>query len=167
MARATRQLAENGTPHYESERQKRAKQRAPTMIQPPLTPMIDVTFQLLIFFLLACNFRMVEGQIQAKLPDISGPEVAPPFLLEPIRVSLAPAGTEGEGVLIEIGGVRTTRDPLELHAVLKQLRDRYQSDEVPVIIQPAAEVRWAHVVDAFNQAVRARFKNVALAPAET
>ena len=165
MAAAEKHVAENGTRHYESARQQRTKQREPTMLQPPLTPMIDVTFQLLIFFLLACQFRMAERQIQATLPDISGPQAAPPLRLKPIYISLTPAGSEG--VQYEIGRIRTTQDPLELHRVLKQLMDRYQSDEVPVIIKPMGEVRWAYVVEAFNQAVRARFKNVAFAPAET
>jgi len=152
---------------YIPERKKREKDRGPTVMQPPLTPMIDVVFQLLLFFLLGCQFRMSEGQIQARLPDISGPQSTPPIQVDPIKVLLSPAGLEGEAVRIEIADSNlSTNDPRALHGYLLQLRDRYESDEVPVIITPAHEVRWTHIVEAFNQAVRARFKNIGFAPAE-
>jgi biopolymer transport protein ExbD len=32
--------------------------------------------------------------------------------------------------------------------------------KVPVMIMPAVNVRWEHVVNAFNQAVRAKFKKI-------
>jgi len=37
------------------------------------------------------------------------------------------------------------------------------SDETPVIIQPSGNVRWQHVVNAFNAALGARFKHIAFA----
>ena len=33
----------------------------------------------------------------------------------------------------------------------------------PIVIRPDHEVRWQHVVNAFNTAVRARYKNIAFA----
>ena len=35
-----------------------------------MTPMIDVTFQLLLFFLLTCEFRESEGMIPGTLPKL-------------------------------------------------------------------------------------------------
>jgi biopolymer transport protein ExbD len=37
-------------------------------MQPPLTPMIDCTFNLLIFFLLAPSFSLSEGYLTTNLP---------------------------------------------------------------------------------------------------
>ncbi|KKM69590.1 hypothetical protein LCGC14_1449210 [marine sediment metagenome] len=164
MAMDRKQLAEDGTPHYVSERQKRKMREEPPAIQPPLTPMIDVTFQLLIFFLLACTFRVTEGQIEATLPNISGPQDKPKLKIEPIKVTLSAAGVDGMGVLIEVSGGGSVNDPLELDGVLVQLREQYKSDEVPVLIKPTGDVWWTHVVDAFNQAVRSKFKNIAFTP---
>ena len=84
MTRDTKRRPDDETVHYVSDRKKRSKQRPTRAIQPPLTPMIDVTFLLLVFFLLACRFRVAEGQILAKLPDISGPDVAPALKTKPI-----------------------------------------------------------------------------------
>ena len=40
-----------------------AAQRKRKSFQPPLTPMIDVTFLLLVFFILTSTFRQMEGQL--------------------------------------------------------------------------------------------------------
>ena len=55
MARSAKKILGDETTHYESARKKRARPKA--KMQPPLTPMIDVTFQLLLFFLLSFTFR--------------------------------------------------------------------------------------------------------------
>ena len=67
--------------------------RKAAALQPPLTPMIDVTFQLLLFFLLTCEFRPTEGVIPGSLPEngpLVGPKVAP-VRLDPITIRLLPA----------------------------------------------------------------------------
>ncbi len=47
----------------------------------PLTPMIDVIFQLLIFFMCACHFKQIEGKLQSYLPKDKGLNPIP--VLEP------------------------------------------------------------------------------------
>ena len=42
-----------------------------------LTPMIDVVFQLIIFFLCALNFRSLEKKLEVALPKDSGGEMTP------------------------------------------------------------------------------------------
>jgi biopolymer transport protein ExbD len=136
-------------------------------MQPPLTPMIDVVFQLLIFFLLACTFKMTEGVIKAKLPAIAGPQDTPPLRLDPIKITLSATGSKGEGALVEVsGGGGVARNALELRGILIRLREHHQSGEVPVLIKPTAQVHWKHTVEAFNQAVIAKFNNIAFAPAD-
>jgi len=169
MARDGKPEDANGTVHHVSERQKRKKDRPRKPMQPPLTPMIDVTFQLLIFFLLACDFRYTEGQIEATLPNVSGPQAAPDLKHDPISVTLSPAGIDGEGVSIEVSEFGTANGPQELFDMLVRQHDRYgdDADDVPVLIKPTQGVWWTHVVNAFNQAVRSRFKKIAFAPAGT
>jgi len=43
----------------------------------PMTPMIDIIFLLLIFFMLSCKFRTIEGKIKAFLPKDRGQGVEP------------------------------------------------------------------------------------------
>lgn len=54
-----------------------------------MTPMIDVTFLLLIFFMLACKFRTVEGKLKAYLPKDRGQGTSTPVVdLGELRVKL-------------------------------------------------------------------------------
>jgi biopolymer transport protein ExbD len=50
-----KQIAGDATVHHVSQRTKRG--RLKPKMAPPLTPMIDVTFLLLLYFLLTINFR--------------------------------------------------------------------------------------------------------------
>ena len=166
MAAARRRTGEGGTARYVSARKQRQKSRGPTTMQPPLTPMIDVVFQLLLFFLVSTHFVKMEGQIQANLPRLKGPAAVK---VMPIRVRLAAVGAEREGVQIAIeGSDASIPDFRAFHAILVDERRRYgaTSGKVPVIIRPEHAVAWQHAIDAFNQAVRAKFEDVAFAQSE-
>ncbi len=136
--------------------------------QPPMTPMIDVTFQLLLFFLLTMTFRMDEGLIPGALPDEGGPptpvEEDP---REPIKIFLQPYGTNGTGVMFSVeGSAEQYINGQQLYDALKARLNALGGDtEVPVLITPNGEVRWGHVVDVFNQASRLMFENVGFSPA--
>ena len=58
-----------------------------------MTPMIDVVFQLLIFFMLSMHFQEIEGRLLSTLPKDRGPapERTPPELQE-IRIVLCAGG---------------------------------------------------------------------------
>ena len=152
---------------YESPRKSREKQRGRTVMQPPLTPMIDVVFQLLLFFLLACQFRQQEGLIPANLPDIKGPQISTPLKVMPVRVSVIATGPDSQGALFRIEETDLQwSSAVGLYGYLKDLAGKEDPERVPVIIRPTGYVRWGHVVNAFNQAVLARFKRIAFAPSE-
>ena len=46
-----------------------------------MTPMIDVVFQLLIFFMLTMQFKEIEGKLLSQLPKDKG--LAPSHVLQP------------------------------------------------------------------------------------
>ena len=153
------------TVHYRPPRKRR--QRPRPKMQPPLTPMIDVTFLLLLYFLLTTTFRQAEGQIPSVLPqkrDI----VAPAELnIEPIRITLYPVGAHNEDVIYEmIGDTLAISSPAGLHRRLVERQALLGSSDVPVIIAPQWNVRWQYVVEAFNQALRAKFTKIGIAPSE-
>ena len=60
----------------------------------PMTPMIDVVFQLLIFFMLSMHVKEVEGKLLSQLPKDKG--LAPTHVLQPelqeIRIVLCAGG---------------------------------------------------------------------------
>ena len=124
--------------------------------QPPLTPMIDVVFQLLLFFLLSCQFIQKEGVIPARLPEIvDGPQV------RAITVTILPAGVDRQGAVFRVAGDVAGLDSAEqLHARLAAIGRDPMLREAGVCIRPSGQVRWRHVVDAMNPAVRAEYKKV-------
>ena len=124
-------------------------------MQPPLTPMIDVTFQLLLFFLLACEFRESEGQIPGTLP---GPPSGGRF--EPITVTLRCSAVDTSAYYRLSGLTETITGPQQLYERLMERRAALGSRDVPVVIRPSGNVPWEFVVEAFNQAVRAEFTRV-------
>ena len=134
-------------------------------MQPPMTPMIDVTFQLLLFFLLTCEFRESEGNIPGTLPAKGTlanptPDTPPP---EPVQIRIRPSANRA-AASYEMTGVNVViNSPSELFSHLKSRQEQLQSDEVPIVILPSPDVPWEFVVEAFNQAVRARFRKIGFA----
>jgi len=151
--------------HYVSQRKQRAE--PPAKLQPPLTPMIDVTFQLLLYFLLTSTFREDEGLIPGSLPaegSVAMKQVTP---LKPIRIMLVPNSGDGgynEKAMYDVDNLQPVDSPEALYKILLRRKKAVRSDEVPVVIHAPAEVRWKFVTEAFNAAVHAKFKNIGFAP---
>lgn len=127
-------------------------------------PMIDVTFLLLIFFLVTTTFERAEGLLTAKLPkDAGAPSVALP--LSPIVIRLTRTGLGHDAVSIRID--RFEHQPAsidELAASLRAIHDQPGFDkETPVVIAAHDDVPWDHVVGCWNAALRANCKRVAFA----
>ncbi len=132
-----------------------------------LTPMIDVVFQLLIYFMVGTEFKLGEEIFRMDLPRRSAS--ADPFDLprEPLRISVASAGL-GEGrstCVIRIEGAaeqpRTFEELFEFLARHRSggLGGMFEPDH-PIVIVPTAETRWEHAIEAYNAAARARYTNV-------
>lgn len=159
-------IQSNEPQHYLSQRKRRIEPAV--KLQPPLTPMIDVTFLLLLYFLLTSTFRENEGQIPGSLPvqgAVSTRLVTP---LKPIRIRLVPisdsAGGYNTTARYDVDNLRPVESPVELYNILLGRKKAVRSDEVPVVIHAPPEVRWQFVVEAFNAAVHAKFKKIGFAP---
>ena len=148
--------------HVTPSKKQKKPQKQP---QPPMTPMIDVTFQLILFFILTFEFRESEGMIPGTLPNKGSvaqavTDVPPP---DPIQIKVIPsanrdrASYEMTGVGVAIQTVR------ELGLLLQQRREQIGSTEVPIVIFPSPDVPWGFVVEAFNQAKLARFQKIGFA----
>ena len=137
-----------------------------------LTSMIDVIFLLLIYFVVTAIFTPGEGIITAKLPKGTGtadPLDLPP---QPINVIITAAGRAG--YRLDIEGYAAPHDYRQLYEQLVMLQydvargltqGTHKPDD-PVLIKPRGDVRWQHVVNAFNAAVRARYSNIQFAQAQ-
>ena len=63
-----------------------------------LTPMIDVVFQLIIFFMCAMKFKTLERKIEAYLPKDRGLAATPERIDERVNIKVVIKQTEDEGV---------------------------------------------------------------------
>ena len=160
MARSTKKIEGDETVHYVSPRAKRGRSKAKIAV--PMTAMIDVTFQLLIYFILTTTFRQAEGQIPGTLPKAGSQGAATLERLKtPIKITLHPTGANNDGVAYEVSGVHERiSDAQVLYAVLAQQKEK-GGDDSPVIINSRASVRWRYVVEVFNQVVANEFANIA------
>lgn len=132
-----------------------------------LTAMMDVVFLLLIFFVLTANFAIDEGVFPADLPGPGIYDPPPLHLRTPIFIELQSIGVDGVSYWIRGINPVTGSDFDQLYQKLNGWRfDKntnptglYESDS-PVVIQSATDVRWEHVVGAFNAATRAHYTNI-------
>ncbi len=183
MAKA--QIKPGGEAHYESARQKRTRPKA--KLQAPLTPMIDVTFQLLIFFLLTAQFRdelAVPGSIPRKGVFTGPPR---PDVME-VYVLVRQQGNGKDslpiyGIMRRAGTAQMIDVPTNqsVAAYRQQAAQRLYEElleakrgsppDAPAIIRPEVDyeriafggaqyVRWQYVAEAYTQAMRCEFKEI-------
>ena len=139
--------------------QRQKKEAAPPKYQPNVVPLIDVLFLLLLFFLLNSQFRQAEGDIPGSLPS-AGLGAAGGILKETV-VTIRASGDDKMKVLYEISNSNVSINTAE--ELFQRLHTRMSgmaSPDSPVVLEPMGDVRWKFVVEAYNQAYRAKFKNI-------
>ena len=127
-------------------------------MQPPMTPMIDCVFNLLIFFMLTPSSTS-EGYLTTNLPNNTGPVANRDQKdIKRIKIELIAEGARGENVSIVLNETQNLGANFEgLRAALEQLRAQGLPPDHPVLIQPDMATRHKWVVKAFDQAVASRF----------
>ena len=118
-----------------------------------LTPMLDVVFIMLIFFIVTATFVKEVGL------DVNQPEDDKPKTVDPDKRSIVVRITSRDRILISQRDVdwRSVRANIErMHA---------ENPEAPVIIQPHAESRTETMVHVMDSARQAGVINVSLAAA--
>ncbi len=147
-----------------------------------ITPMIDVVFLLLIYFLLTTGFASTERLLRAEgTREQAGREIdakndraheealaleADPLVIELARVNGATRITLSGG-LTQPSDAAAQDGTTQLERILRDAlltRDRpqglFEADH-PIRIAPARDVPWEDVVGAFNAVVRAGYRAVA------
>ena len=166
-------LPDAETVHHVSRRQREGRAGGQTMSL-NLTPMIDVTFLLLIYFLLATSWTTAEGIIPSRLPRQQGLTNQQQVPMSPIRVRLVEAGVDGEQCDISVDNYAAAPQSFEeLYDVLLAIRrdlglpevapppgQESSGDEPPLIIVSRPLVHWDHVVNAYNAGVRSYWRDL-------
>ncbi|MFQ5655484.1 MAG: ExbD/TolR family protein, partial [Planctomycetota bacterium] len=130
-----------------------------------MTPMIDVVFLLLIFFMCATKFKMPEGSLRSYLPRDRGSQRQDPVIHQGSRVTLIQQVGEIRVWADDVNISNTEEGPFErsreiLGPNLDQIRDHLdlrkrtwtgvKATGFPVIIDFAEDVPWKYVVDVLN-----------------
>jgi len=139
-----------------------SRTREKVKLQPPMTPMIDCIFQLLLFFMLMPSSAGREGYLTTNLPRDQGPNPIPKQeILERVKIELLDEGNEGVGVSIVLNDTQSLGDNFAaLRAALEGYRAQGLQPTHPILISPTMAVRHKWVVKAFDAAVTARFTNI-------
>jgi biopolymer transport protein ExbD len=130
--------------------------------------MIDVVFQLLIYFLLTAGFMGNERHLRAEMP----PEQAEGARSRGLALEAEPLVIRvtrgGGGVRIALdAGLAAPRDARELEQILRDAlvapdrpRGLFTADH-PIRIVAAPDLPWQDVVEVFNAVVAAGYRSVA------
>ncbi|HCW43734.1 MAG: hypothetical protein GWP41_05710 [Planctomycetia bacterium] len=150
-----------------------------------MTPMIDVVFLLLIFFMLATKFKMPEGTLRSYLPKNKGESNSRPMLSENCRVTLL---YQADQVVVYADQAQVpTSDVLDsdfenftgvpgpdliyLEQHILRRKDTYVSlgsdSSLPVVIDFAEKVPYKYVIDVLNICAKLEIENIAFAQPET
>ena len=150
-----------------------------------MTPMIDVVFQLLVFFIATTHYASDERVIAMDLsrriavttPRGASTEVAAPPLkpLDPFAMNdeALHLSVGIDGVIVAGAPLRRTFTPAELRATLaSELRGSAHPNGMfqpgfPVVIAPADNAPWEIAVEVLDAAVAAGFRNVGFEPRAT
>ncbi len=128
-----------------------------------MTPMIDVVFQLLIFFLCTASFQLTEQALPTTLPPTGAAETykPPPEVqeLELIRIGLSQRGRE---LRIEMNG-----NPCASVADLRErLRQLLALAALPAVLDVSGEVELGHVVTVYDTCLVVGLKDIHFAAPE-
>jgi len=155
-------------------------------IKPDMTPMIDVTFLLLIFFIVTLKFKVLEGRLDAALPKDRGTSTSDAeeiekldilmFVAEPGELTQDPESKylkvfTGRRIRIEIGAKKWYYDPFNidnaedpLPELSKFLRHPdWDKEETPVSLDARKGIVYGDVVVILDVIIREKFQKVSFA----
>lgn len=142
----------------------RNKPRAAVRYTPNVTPLIDVMFLLLLFFLLTTTFREPREAIPSMLPNSGGVGKASPGPIPALNIYVRPDGQDSVAATYRIGDAG--QEFADAQQVYDRLRDPRYDDQLrsqmPVVVRARSDVRWQFVLEAYNQVKRASFSKVTI-----
>jgi biopolymer transport protein ExbD len=149
----------------EPERKRRKKQRPvlEDMVM-DITPMIDVVFQLLIFFMVAAKFKTLEGKLLAYLPKDKGlKNVKVEEQKLPIRVTLTWNVATRQAKVYVGQSFTGIADQGGLEAAKKKVRQIKATGTEKAEIDADNKIPFRYVVETLNMLISSRLKEISFA----
>ncbi|MHC5020256.1 MAG: ExbD/TolR family protein [Planctomycetota bacterium] len=153
-------------PQEEEEPRKRRKKKQPVLedMVMDITPMIDVVFQLLIFFMVATKFKTLEGKLLAYLPKDKGlKNVKVEEQKLPIRVTLTWNVATRQAKVYVGQSFTGIADQGGLQAAQKKVRQIKATGTEKAEIDADSKIPFRYVVETLNMLITARLKEISFA----
>ena len=157
-------------PGHETARTRRHRERPTIALN--LTSMIDVVFLLLVYFMVATQFKLGEEVYRLDIPDRrAAQQTRDPFELdeEPLRVRVATIGrlpgdyqVRLEGPYPQPGSFAELSAFARERAIVDGLPGGLFPPDHPIIIEPTSSTTWQHAMLAFNAIATNGYTNVTL-----
>lgn len=138
---------------------------------PNMTPLVDIMLVILIFLMMAGSFGRAEHYLTSNIPlSQKGLSNAPPppgwVPDEPLEIRVDPVG---DGFRATAGRIRAS-DEATLTRQLETMRQQLNragtaTDKIQVVISPARNVQYDHLIRVYEAALNAKFEKVAFATA--
>ncbi|MCB9897207.1 MAG: biopolymer transporter ExbD [Planctomycetes bacterium] len=128
-----------------------------------LTPMIDVVFLLLIFFIVTIKFKVLEGKLETELPKDVGVNASTDLPKEKIEISIKkdPGSPEGLKVFVQS---RPMPNLATFRAELKRWLDL--DPEARATLYPEFGVTYESVVKVVDECLKVNLTNITFAGVE-
>ncbi len=155
---------------------RKRREESPLEIAVPITPMLDMSFQLLSFFILTYHPMPTEGQLAINLPKVDATESPPP--LEPLPPEpqkdeytiTVYAGSSGDVALLGLKGptvnsenIKTFSDLLgQLQAIPKPAGRG--AEGVSITIEASNDLSYARLIEIMDLCKKAGYESVNLMP---
>jgi biopolymer transport protein ExbD len=140
----------------------------------PVTPMLDMTFQLLFFFIVTFNPASAEGKLDFALPGGSGASRDSSSTLPPavivvsselkLQVDTSPAGAIARIIVEQTPNRHGCHDVSELATYLQHVRKAQADRPAEVAIEAQGQLKYAALMEVVDVCNKAGFKGVGFAP---
>lgn len=147
-------------------------------VELPITPMLDLAFQVLLFFILTYHPSQLEGQMDLSLPDLAQAKAATPQEAQPEKSSTGelelPAeitvilrsrrdgtrdGTISQISVQEKAGAKDVSDKDALRRYLEKAREGL-ANQNDIKIEADSSIKYSAVIDIMDICTQAGFRNV-------
>lgn len=153
---------------------RRRKEETPIEIAVPITPMLDMSFQLLSFFIITFKAMPTEGQLSINLPklDASETQIVDPTIQDEKKdeytISVH-AGLGGEVALLGLKGPTVNSENIktfsDLLTQLKQIpKTDGKTDRITITIEATNDLNYARLIEIMDLCKKAGYDSVNLMP---
>lgn len=155
---------------------RRRKEEAPIDIAVPITPMLDMSFQLLSFFILTFHPMPTEGQMAINLPKVDATDTPPPMDQLPPEdkkdeyTITVHAGSSGEVALLGLKGPTVNSENIKNFSdLLGQLQAIPKpagrgAEGVSITIEASNDLNYARLIEIMDLCKKAGYESVNLMP---